>query len=96
MPRLGLYPLFLAYLHDSLNKRKLAALSKIADRIIVGLYFCSQLGREKVEYTNQRHMDPFALIGCQALYRFRPIIAELTVFTAMMIAPNCLARAMLA
>lgn len=41
-------------------------------------------------------MEPFALIGCQALYRFRPMIAELRVFTAMVIAPNCLARAMLA
>lgn len=97
MPRLSLYPLFLAYLQDSLNKRKLAASSRSADRNYCGIIFnIHNFIQESFEYANQRHMESFVLIDGQALYRLRPTTAKLTVFTAIMIAPNYLARALLA
>ncbi len=37
-------------------------------------------------------MEPLDMIGGQALYRFRPTIANLTILTAIMIAPNYLGK----
>lgn len=94
MPRLDLYPLFLAYLQDSLTKRKLAASSRSA--AVWQYLWYSQFCSSEVGYPNQRHMEPFGLIEGQALYGLSPTIAKLTIFTAISIATHSLARAMLA